>query len=666
MRVALVFPPFYHASMYNLPPLGLVNLGTLLRRAGHEVRIHDLVLGLRDGSLSGGGDLYDSCARRILADDPELVAFGAQCTTYPPTVAIAARLRKLSPGLRIVVGGHNASFLAEPTLRRYPAFDAVVSGEGELTFPELVDRYARGEDGAGLAGVSVRRGASILHGPQRELITDLDTLPLPDYSLVPELDAYRRACDLPRSIAILEVGRGCPHACVYCSESSMWRRRCRTFSVPRLVNEMRSLREQHGADCFLLAYDQFTADRRFVDAFCHGILEAGLETLSWYCISRLDTVDRELLGLMRRAGCESMCYGIDSGSQRTLAFIRKQIDPGILHQRVSETVAEGMVPTLSFVVGFPEEQREDVDATLQLALQTGVRGNSNPLMQIPTVLPGTELHRRYLATLVREVDSYFALGIEFDQGSRLAEDEARINADPELFSSFYNLPCAGLDLAELARLAEDFPLLVNLFPKTFLLLCEATATPPSRLFASFREQASGPLTPQACYRAFPPFARRTVAGVSEAWPHLEEVLDYETCAIEAARHSVAETVATIDLTGAGEWQPRLQHNVVLARFRYPLPQIVADLQAGIAHNRYAEAPTCLVFRQQNRQLEVQQINRFGHDFLTLCNEGLTLAEIAARLYPEHSGGKGRSEFLRDCSAAARQLNGLHLLYADSA
>ncbi len=667
MRVALVFPPFYHASMYNLPPLGLVNLGTRLRRSGHEVTVHDQVLGLRDGSLRAGPSLYDDCARQILAGEPELVAFSAQCTTYPPTVAIAARLKALAPQIRIVVGGHNASFVAESTLQRHPAFDAVVCGEGEVTFPELVECYARGGDGGGLAGVSVRRGREILHGPQRELIDDLDSLPLPDYSLVAELDAYRHACNLPRSIAILEVGRGCPHACVYCSEASMWRRRCRTFSVPRLINEMHTLRDQHGADCFLLAYDQFTADRRFVDDFCRGILEAGLESLSWYCISRLDTVDRETLALMRRAGCESMCYGIDSGSQRTLAFIRKQIDPGILHQRVSETVAQGMVPTLSFVVGFPEEQREDIDATLQLALQTGVRGNSNPLMQIPTVLPGTDLHRRYLGTLVREVDSYFALGIEFHDGKRLSEDEERIDADPELFSSFYNLPCAGMELSELAALATDFPLLINLFPKTFLLLTEAARRSPSLLFADFRKEVpTSPLSPQACFREFPPFARRVIAGHGDDWPHLEEVLQYESCAIEAARHNVAETVATIDLSGAGDWQPRLQRNVVLASFRYSLPQIVADLQLGVTRERYPATPTWLVFRQQDRQLEVQELNRFGYDFLTLCREGLPLAEIATQLYPEHSSGKGRAEFLTDCSAAARQLNGLHLLYADSA
>ena len=107
------------------------------------------------------------------------------------------------------------------------------------------------------------------------------------------------------------------------------------------------LRDGHGAECFLLAYDQFTADRRFVETFCTRLLDEGLQTTPWYCISRLDTVDDDLLALMRRAGCESMCYGIDSGSPRTLAFIRKRIDPSILLQRVAATTAQGMVPVIT-------------------------------------------------------------------------------------------------------------------------------------------------------------------------------------------------------------------------------------------------------------------------------------------------------------------------------
>jgi hypothetical protein len=654
--------------MYNLPPLGLINLATGLRAAGHEPHIIDLVLALRSGELPRNAAIYANAARLILAAEPELVAFSAQCTTYPPIVQIATILKQLRPPLKIVIGGHNATFLANQTLERVPAIDAVVRGEGEVTFAELVANWQGGENLAAVAGVTWRGGGEIVVNPDRPLLADLNILPFPDYSLAPSLAIYRDACALPRAIAILEVGRGCPHRCVYCSESALWRRRTRTFAVERVIGEMRTLRDRHGAECFLLAYDQFTADRGYVEEFCRQVSAAGLSDLPWYCISRLDTVDAELLEQMRAAGCESMCYGIDSGSARTLAFIDKRIDRAILFDRVHQTTELGMVPTLSFVIGFPEEERSDIDATLELALWCGIQGNVNPLMQLPTVLPGTELHRRYLGRLVRSVDTYFALGLEFLPQGRLADDETLIAGDPELFSSFWNLPCAGLPLAELHRLASDFPLIVTFFPKTFLLLTRALRLSPSALFRDFAaalQEAAGavPLDAPRCYRFFPQFAaaRQEALPAAGGWTHLAEVLAYEVHALDVAQFAKREKTGNIDLQHLDEWRPQRPDNVRLAEFHFDLPAIVTDLKAGIVRERYPEQASCLVFRQQGSELQVSTVNAFGAELLALCDGNSSLTDIAARLQPGHGAGQRPEEFFAACCDAAQQLAGLDLL-----
>lgn len=667
MKVALVFPPFFHAAMYNLPPLGLVQLGTMLQQSGHQPVLLDQVLELRKGHLPLSSEIYQHAAREVLATRPDVVAFSTQCTTYPPTLQIARLVKHEAPGVKVVLGGHNATFVARRTLERHSYVDAVVRGEGEKTLPALIDAWGNGASGAGILGVTWRDGDQIVEEEDRGLIPDLGGLPLPDYSLAPDLESYRKACELPRSIAVLEVGRGCPHACVYCSEAALWRRRCRTYPVSRLVDEMLMLRDTQGADCFLLAYDQFTGDRRFVTEFCESVIAAGLQRQSWYCISRLDTVDRDLLRLMREAGCESMCYGIDSGSERTLSFIRKKIDVSVLKQRVTETTEQGLVPTLSFVIGFPEEERCDVDATLDLALMTGVRGNSNPLLQIPTVLPGTELHQRYLSDLVRQVDSYFALGIEFaGEGERLPEDDAMIDADPELFSSFYNLPCAGLELYELDLLANYFPLVINLFPKSFLLLCKALGESPSRLFEEFLDAAdaaegSGPeLTPQACYRHFPTFAAERFYAES-AWRHLPDVVRYETCCIEAARPGPPVATGNVDLSGSDSVGPERRPSVVLERFDFDLPFIVADMQQGHFLDQYNLEESWLVFHQVGEQLEVSAINQFGRDLLDLCDGSVKLDEIVDGLYHQYGSGMPFEEFRGDCREAISTFEQMCLL-----
>ncbi len=650
LKISLVFPPFFLESLYNLPPLGIITLATALKSSPHHVAIHDFVLQIRLGKLELGPRIYQDCAEKILEGSPDLVGFSAQCTTYPAVIQISRLVKKRSPRTKIIVGGHNSTFVDVETLERFPFVDAIVRGEGEITFVEMVNALAEGRGLDQVDGLTFRSGKEIVRNPDRGLLEDLDLIPLPDYSLVPPLSVYKSACNLSRSIAILEVGRGCPHRCVYCSESILWRRRTRTFSVPRIVEEMEFLHCKHGAECFVLAYDQFTANRHFVEEFCSLVIQKGLNHIPWYCISRLDTVDEALLRTMRQAGCESMCYGIDSGSKKTLAFIRKKINQEILYQRVVETAEQGIVPTLSFVIGFPEEERADIDDTLTLALRAGIVGNNNPLIQMPTVLPGTELHERYLASLVRRVDTYFALGLEFFNGKRLPSDEDLINSSPEIFSSFYNLPCKGMDLYELDLIATYFPLVVQLYPRSFLLTCIEYEKSPSELFIKFlshvkivTNKKEFYLSAKECYDYFSRFLTdKFLSRQPPSREYFEEVLRYEDMANEAAREPFEPLSSDIPQNELRAIVPEARKGIFLGEFDFPLPLIIFDFKAGSFHNNYEKKKTYVVFRQTGEQLDVLEVNRFVADFLSLADGSLNLQAIAENLW--HRGGpKGKKE-----------------------
>lgn len=656
MRVSLVFPPFYLESLYNLPPLGLLSLGAALSQGGHAPRLHDHVLSLREGTIPMNADIYARCAKDILAAAPDLAALSCQATTTPAVLHVAAELKRLAPDVPVVVGGHNASFLDRELLTRFPAIDVVVRGEGEATMVQLADALSGGagvHELAGIAGLSYRDAAGAVRvNPDRELLRRLDDLPLPDYGLAPELDRYRHACGLSRSIAILEVGRGCPHACAYCSEQAFWRRRVRTFSPKRIVSEMKHVHKEHGAQCFLLSFDQFTADRSFAEAFCRELLDAGLPGVGWYCISRLDTVDAGLLALMREAGCESMCYGIDSGSKRTLSVIGKDIDEHILFTRVRESTDAGLKPTLSFILGFPHETLDDLDATVDLALRCCVTGGANPLVQLPTVLAGTRLHREYADRLVREVDTYFSLGLEFDQGRRLPGDEALITAWPDLFSCFHNLPFTSLPLGDLADVADNLPVLLGLFPKTFALLRAALQASPTLLFRDLLDFIkaregfgsrffSAPLA-HAHFRDFVA-DRMATAGPGAALPHLEDVLRYEEQAIAAA--------AQPGHASGGRDKPALNPGVLVAQTELDVALVTEDLRAGRIPAGYPRARGYTVFENRHGDLTVFAVNRFGADLLALCDGKRPVADIARTLHPDHAPSLGREDFLHHCHEA---------------
>lgn len=663
MKIVLVFPPFYLSSLYNLPPLGLLNLATILREAGHEVAVLDLVLAIRRNFLPLGVTIYNESAKMILRENPDLVGFSAQCTTFPAVIRITELLRKMKPELRIVLGGHDVSFVDLRTIERFPWIDSVIRGEGEISFRELAGAYAEGRTPAGVEGVTWRKDDTIIRNKDRDLIAHLDDLPIPDYSFVPSLATYRDSCNIPRSIAILEVGRGCPHQCVYCSESIMWRRRTRTFSVPRIIGEMHQLHDHFDAECFLLAYDQFTANRQFVEEFCTRVIDEGLHKIPWYCISRLDSMDPPLLRLMREAGCESMCYGIDSGSERTLAFIRKQIDETILFQRVRETTDEGLVPTLSFIIGFPEEERKDIDKTLILALKTGIQGNSNPLIQMPTVLAGTELHSRYGEKLVRVADTYFSLGLEFDNGHRLDKDSRLIESDPLLFSSFYNLPCVGMSLAELNGIASFFPLIVNLYPKSFLLLSLSLKESLSRLFTRFlavvleEERLAGTdLTPAECRKYFPSFAAKCLEDVDvSSWAHIPDIISYENLFLDVGRPTISKSAATADLCCLQEQLPLRSESSVMCDFSWNVADIVNDLKNGVYRDSYEKEASIIVAFQKDGGIELTEINEFGRDMLQLSNGSTPFEKIVVILYERYGQGMDAKDFLVECNTALAQL-----------
>lgn len=667
MNIALVFPPFYLESMYNMPPLGLINLATVLKQTPHQVKIFDFPLAIRRHTLRMGKSIYEDCAAELSGSKADLICFSVQCTTYPAAVQISRLIKSKQPQTRIVFGGHNASFVDELTLLRYPFIDTIVRGEGEVTFSELVCEFDHNNDLQHVDGITWRMDDQVVRNPDRALIDDLDSLPLSDYSFVPPLAVYRDACDIPRSIAILEPGRGCPHRCIYCSQSLFWRRRARTFSIPRILREMVSLSENFGAECFLLAYDQFTARRSFAEEFCKSLIDAGLNRIPWYCISRLDTVDERLLKLMREAGCESMCYGIDSGSKKTLAFIRKDIDSEALLLRVRETTEQQIVPTLSFVIGFPEEQKDDLEATLQLALKSASAGNTNILVQLATILPGTDLYNRYSSLLVREVDTYFSLGIEFDEGKRIGSDDEMIEADPALFSSFYNLPCPASPLHELNAISTYFSIIAALYPRSFLVLAMELKADISNLFLQFvaylNEKTGSPgITPKDCFDHFQDFATELLKNKKQVVRgYLLELVRYETCLIRVGKLESPSSFFQIDLDHIMDLRPDTGENFIVERFTFNIPVIILEAKFGRFDESCPEGEVHLIFKRSEGKTDVIEINGFGVDFLRLCNGSLTIDSIARILFPKYGAGMDGPEFAHSCAEAARQLADMHLL-----
>jgi len=494
LRVALVYPPFDdkrdRSAYYVAPPLGLLYLAAYLRADGHDVRVHDQIFELKSGRLAADATLYTTSAQRILDDDPDIVAFSTQCTTSPGTVNIARRLKEANPTIAVLLGGHDVSFIAASYLDAFPWIDFVLGGEAELSIQQFA-RAWRGERPLDeVHGLTYRdaTGRARTNG-ESERIAQLDALLPPAYDLVAPLHDYFRLSRRPT--ILVDSGRGCAFACEFCQTTLLSGSGIRYRSVASLVAELRDYQRLYGSFEAYFVHDLFTARRSFVEELCERLIDEDLG-ISWQCRCRLDQVDDALLKLMAHAGCRMLLYGIESGSERTLSLVNKRLRAGVRAQtvaRVQQTVDAGIFPSLSMVVGFPEESLTDLEATMALAAAFARIGRVNSFIQLMSPLPGTGLAKRLQSRFEYRGDAAptaFSQGIEFLNGRRLPEDEALVAGWPSIFQSFQTVAPDHGDLDLCIDVSLAYCKLLEVYCHTFGRLVTLTGATHLELFQTFR------------------------------------------------------------------------------------------------------------------------------------------------------------------------------------
>jgi radical SAM superfamily enzyme YgiQ (UPF0313 family) len=466
---------------YPSVPLGLLCLKAALERASLPTLILDFELLYRRGDLPrNGDDLLPVMVRRAAGTAARIFGVTTDCSSYPAILRFCRLLKEARPQAVIVLGGAHASFVPRETLAAFPEVDAVVVGEAEQSFPELVAALQAGEAPGGIAGVVYRDGNLIVATPPRPPVMDLESLPRPDFTAYPvgelkELFVSPGPCPfLP-----VEAGRGCPKACSFCSTSRLWGRH-RTKPPKAVVEEMAALQRSYGIDTFELIHDNIASDGGFLPAFCDILTGTGAP-FSWSCSISTDLLDGPLAERMARAGCMGIFMGIESASPRTQQSIGKRLDLVRAESMVRECLGRGMSVAAGFVIGFPGETVEELDLTLSMAARLRRAGAEIRLSQL-SLLPGTPLCRRHLGEA--------ALGDRYSitSGPLLSFDGQRemIARHPEIFSSFYTLPnrlWTGIDLGWMILF---FHSVLLYFPQPLANVLEAAATVGDGPVALFR------------------------------------------------------------------------------------------------------------------------------------------------------------------------------------
>jgi hypothetical protein len=375
-----------------------------------------------------------------------VAGFSTVCNMYPRTILLAQRLKARNPQGIIVFGGPQSTATAYDTLRLVPAVDLIIRGEAELAWSTFLKEVQdRTYDWSKIPGAVWRQGGIIRETPCLPPSPDLDALPMPRYEQRPAM--------AQRQVAMVEVGRGCPFTCTFCSTNTYFSRRPRMKSPGRILQEMRHLHTLYGCTIFDFVHDMFTYHKETVQGVCAMLKNQGFY---WGCSSRTDTLNAEMMEMMAEAGCLGFYFGIETGSPRLQKLLKKNLDLTRTVQGVRLAKRLGFNITASIILGFPQETREDLKDSLLLITDLMLEGIH--AIQVPLWGPlfGTPLTNAWQTYGFDGKLSNFTA----DGGELTPEEIELIRSNFNLFSTFYHPLATDFDRQDylaLTAFLEELP-----------------------------------------------------------------------------------------------------------------------------------------------------------------------------------------------------------------
>lgn len=360
MRVLLISPERNYPMANEMYPSGaLLLLGTLLKQAGHEVKVIHQVADKEPTEYLG---------LHLVAFRPDIVGITMSTYQTKETRRIAEKVKIFSPKILVVVGGSHPSALKEKVLTDYPDVDIAVYGEGENALTAI----ANGGPLESIAGIIYRKGGrgcggDIITNPPSPLLSNLDALPVPDLTLV-DMKNFSGVFPVGRRPSMyMMASRGCPYQCRFCSKS-IYGNTVRFHSVPRILNEINYLRN-YGFKEIFFQDDTFNANREWTEDLLNSIIRYGYnKDMIFRAPLRVNKnlVDIELLRLMKRAGFWLIFYGVENGNQEMLNRMKKGITVEEVERAFQLTHYAGIKTEASFIIGLPGETSRTIDDSIDL------------------------------------------------------------------------------------------------------------------------------------------------------------------------------------------------------------------------------------------------------------------------------------------------------------
>lgn len=337
--------------MRPYPTLGLLYISSFLKAHQKEVSIVDSTF------LT-----TEQWKAELSAIAPTVIAFYTNLMTKVKILELVNWCKVSLPNATLIVGGPDVTYNKENYL--HAGFDFVVSGEGEQTMLELITAIEKDTSTNDIPGVSYLKDDTLVIGPERTKIKEIEELPFPDRSAIP-IEKYLSVWKKHHGKRTLNIStqRGCPYTCKWCS-TAVYGQSYRRNSPRRVVEEIKSLVNDYAAEALWFVDDVFTVSHKWIKEL-HGEFQKNELTIPFECITRAERLNPEILALLKQMGCFRIWIGAESGSQKIIDKMDRRVDLTTVQAMIQETQEQGMEAGTFIMVGYPDENLEDLQQTLE-------------------------------------------------------------------------------------------------------------------------------------------------------------------------------------------------------------------------------------------------------------------------------------------------------------
>ena len=393
LRVLFINPPVDFSVFYadmdlsdtksSSPPIGILHLASMAREYGYEVSLID---------AHAEGLTIPQLLKRIAEYQPQVVCLTAMTIMIEASAQLAKAIKEVFPTTITMIGGVHLTAEPTKTLEEYPQFDFGVVGEGELVLIDFLDAVQNHRAFSTVQSLVWRAENEIVINSRRAFFKQLDEFPFPAFDLVGDklFSHYRLSVfgtKQLRSVGLV-TSRGCTGTCSFC-DLGVVGRGFRFMSSGYLINHLTELNKRYNVTDLLFYDDMFSGNKKRLEEFCNAMIKAG-RPFTWSCCSRVDFVSyMGILDLMKEAGCHQIEFGVESGCQRILDSMRKNVTKEKIRDVIDKTTRAGIVTKANFILGHLGETHDSIMETVQFANELNVNYVQHTHL-VP--LPGSEIY----------------------------------------------------------------------------------------------------------------------------------------------------------------------------------------------------------------------------------------------------------------------------------